>query len=81
MLLFMYCSFVKNGIAYIVCLLSQQILGIICICYLFFFVIFLLHDILFVMLDLVLLLFHFSVSVTSAPNSRRNVSSLIKLSL
>jgi len=43
--------------------------------------IFLLHDILFVMLDLVLLLFHFSVSVTSAPNSRRNVSSLIKLSL
>jgi hypothetical protein len=39
-------------------LLPYQIVDIICICYLFLFVIFLLHDILFVMPDLVLLLFH-----------------------
>jgi len=37
-------------------LLSHQIVDIICICYLFLFVIFLLHDVLFLMPDLVLLL-------------------------
>ena len=77
----MYCYFASTGQADMMCstVLSKclQSLHLLSVSVL----IFLLHDILFVMLDLVLLLFHFSVSVTSAPNSRRNVSSLIKLSL
>ena len=48
-------------------LLSHQIVDIICICYLFLFVIFLFHDILFVMPDLVLLLFHFQFLPSNFP--------------
>ena len=48
-------------------LLSHQIVDITCIFYLFLFVIFLLHDILFVMPDLVLLLFHFQFLLSDLP--------------
>jgi hypothetical protein len=57
--------------------LSHQIVDTVCTCYLFLFTIILLHDTLFVMPSLVLLLYHFQFLLSSPPlDSLRNLPSL-----
>ena len=71
-----YCSFASIGHSVTMCSAVSPNFYRGCICYLFLSVIFLSHDIWFVMPNLVLLLFHFSVSPFRAPfDSHRNVSS------